>query len=344
MGFATGSLTYFGSGGSIFSAVNDHTNPRGDTWSNLEKCLSREQIHNEPRSGGLPPYLSFPSDYSTGMSRRPLSEEREKPSKNLKTSSRRCLFASGWPRSLSSAIRSKRLISKPARLESLLHVAGLGEIPKGQKPYLAGPCNTPFHTPQTREDTMPKQFKCQNCSKTFFDSHPLRKYCSRSCSSKLSGEESRAWRGGLIKKRCEICNNKFEAKQNKVKSGNGKYCSRACYYKSHKGFIPENKGKKCPNTTGSKNGSWKGGRRKTKDGYIYIYCPSHPFKADGKYVLEHRLVVEKHIGRYLRPEEVVHHINSKRSDNRIKNLMVFKSGKEHRKWHAKNAGGALSHA
>ena len=70
---------------------------------------------------------------------------------------------------------------------------------------------------------------------------------------------------------------------------------------------------------------WKGGRLKDKrDGYIRIYAPNHPFKRKEQagYVLEHRLVMEKTLGRYLRPEEDVNHINGKKDDNRPKNLRV----------------------
>ena len=48
-------------------------------------------------------------------------------------------------------------------------------------------------------------------------------------------------------------------------------------------------------------------------------------KVDGEWVLEHRHVVGKSIGRHLRPSENVHHLNGKRDDNRLENLELWVS-------------------
>lgn len=85
---------------------------------------------------------------------------------------------------------------------------------------------------------------------------------------------------------------------------------------------------------GPKNPNWKGGR-KILDGYIYLKCSSHPFADLRGYVLEHRLVMEAHLGRTLLPTEVVHHINGKTEDNRIENLMLFATTGEHTGFHNK---------
>lgn len=76
------------------------------------------------------------------------------------------------------------------------------------------------------------------------------------------------------------------------------------------------------------------GRRNRADGYLQIYKADHPFSNAEGYVMEHRLVMERHIGRFLTPKEVVHHINRKRNDNRPENLYLFASGSDHTKYHS----------
>ncbi len=71
------------------------------------------------------------------------------------------------------------------------------------------------------------------------------------------------------------------------------------------------------------------GRRHNSCGYIIIYSPNHPLCRHDKTVLEHRLVMEKHIGRLLTPKEVIHHINGVRDDNRIENLKLLKCSRDH---------------
>ena len=71
-------------------------------------------------------------------------------------------------------------------------------------------------------------------------------------------------------------------------------------------------------------------------GYIKLARPYHP-RADSKgYVHEHILVMEKSIGRYIRDDEVVHHINGVKGDNRIENLKLM-DRKTHKSIHSRQS-------
>lgn len=61
---------------------------------------------------------------------------------------------------------------------------------------------------------------------------------------------------------------------------------------------------------------WRGGRRVAANGYVYI-------RRDGDYVLEHRAVMEAHLGRKLATSEHVHHKDGVRTNNALENLEVI---------------------
>jgi hypothetical protein len=67
----------------------------------------------------------------------------------------------------------------------------------------------------------------------------------------------------------------------------------------------------------------------TADGYVKVWEPTHPQAVNG-WILEHRLLMERHLGRPLTRAEEVDHINSQRADNRLENLQVLSRG-AHRK-------------
>ena len=71
----------------------------------------------------------------------------------------------------------------------------------------------------------------------------------------------------------------------------------------------------------------------TWNGYKMIYKPEHPH-SDGKgYIREHILVMEKHLGRYLTEDEIVHHIDENKLNNDISNLRLM-TKYEHKCYHS----------
>jgi len=91
------------------------------------------------------------------------------------------------------------------------------------------------------------------------------------------------------------------------------------------------------NTRGFQKGqepwNYKGGRIIRKDGYILIKMSEHPSAMNSGYIFEHRYMVECILGRFLNREEIIHHINQIRDDNRPENLYLFPSNKSHRAYH-----------
>ena len=63
-------------------------------------------------------------------------------------------------------------------------------------------------------------------------------------------------------------------------------------------------------------------KRINAGGYIQLFIPKHPMAMSAGYVLEHRKVMADKLGRLLEKDEIVHHINGIKDDNRIENLVL----------------------
>ena len=106
---------------------------------------------------------------------------------------------------------------------------------------------------------------------------------------------------------CQTCDKEYKPSSSRGK----KFCSSRCYGKWRKGKF-----------TGSNHPQWKGGVTYS-GGYRYIFSPGHPNCINSGYVMEHRLVMEKHIGRFLHPtKEIIHHKDEDKLNNTIENLEI----------------------
>ena len=82
------------------------------------------------------------------------------------------------------------------------------------------------------------------------------------------------------------------------------------------------------------------GKHSRKDGYVMLYRPDHPHAVGSGYVMEHILVMEEALGRYLNREiESVHHIDGDNSNNSIENLQLrFKYHGKGQAWKCNDCG------
>lgn len=192
---------------------------------------------------------------------------------------------------------------------------------------------------------MQKKYICQICSKEFFDEVKRnRKVCSKECMKKIIGIKNKKrmyslWQNLEYRKRMSDAHKGYiptPEQRKKISNGNkGKTMSEEAKRKisiSHLGSKNPMFGKK--STRPRKE-------VKIKNGYILIYNLNHPKKDSQGYIKRSRLVMEKHLRRYLNSEERIHHKGTQypigsianKQDDRIENLKLFANESEHQKFH-----------
>ncbi len=193
---------------------------------------------------------------------------------------------------------------------------------------------------------MPKvEGTCLQCGKVFryYPSAQTGKYCSNSCSLRHQPRKPRRGESNP----CKVCGTPVYRNTSQSLKGEGRYCSRACHDTAQTKdpvikacafcgkelrLKPSQAGRQfCSKACETEAKILRqldreyNGKRARLDarGYVLVWEPTHPNRSFKGWQLEHRLVVEKRIGRYLRSDEAVHHINHVKDDNRDENLELM---------------------
>lgn len=155
----------------------------------------------------------------------------------------------------------------------------------------------------SKPQTIPRR-RCEICDAEFVAyGKRAGRFCSTTCQN--------AWQArNRITRTCEWCAKTFSVQPSFLTRQTARFCSRACYTMA----APKRKA-----------GHLHNGRPAIIDnrGYVRVYEPSHPAAYKNGQVFEHRLVIENFLGRRLRTDEHVHHVNSDKTDNRLENLLVL---------------------
>lgn len=188
---------------------------------------------------------------------------------------------------------------------------------------------------------------CNFCGKYYEGNGKL--YCSPKCHYLYGNPKTGIW------KNCLFCNKEFYVIKSMI--NNNKFCCHNCYGKwlvgrpnnSHtkfkKGIIPWSKSQKgihlSPETEfkkGSLNSRWHPeGYEYSRNNseYLFIKCSNHNRANKNGYVSRSVLVAEFCLKRNLNKEEIIHHLDFNRRNDKPINLYLFPNGESHSIYHLK---------
>lgn len=187
------------------------------------------------------------------------------------------------------------------------------------------------------------KYKCEWCGRekeAKYKSH-IKRFCSHKCANEYRWSVAEKQE---IEIKCSVCGENFRVKKSDHRIKEGKeiqYCSYKCagiakktgamvrckqcgkeFYATKNVFCSPH----CSSEYRSENTVKK---VYGENGYRVHHVRGYNKRGNAK---EHRLIMEAYLGRRLDKDEVVHHINGIRSDNRLENLQVMTRG-EHSRYH-----------
>lgn len=197
--------------------------------------------------------------------------------------------------------------------------------------------------------TLPTSRTCTVCQSQFIPTTRYQAARNKTCSAECAKASMSAAKKGRPSPRdqrvmvpCAQCGTLARRRPLLLKRNTRVFCSHSCRATAHLATLLANAydatGKPGVRRFGSDNPAWKGGvtYKRAKGNYVgprYVRCPLDLLvmaRSDG-YVMEHRLVMARWVGRPLRRVECVNHIDRDPRNNARENLELYPTNGDHKR-------------